>query len=724
MMMVRTQRHGLLARRKAKSAVSLLTSLVFGAIGLVLTPPEPVEATTTWDCTVTSNDGAWETGAAYISRVRNSEIEIWRLYRTGGDWNSWTFNVLAGAVQTYPISSNLTANALMMDASGQMFIHIGPPGGGTWQRYRLNTDGTKTLMATSTLSNELNVGAQNSAGVFFGSRNGNLGTSFSTTSPSPFGAQSVNNNSSYTIKDWTQVPAGISGPLASYVGWFVGLSNSGYYVLTSTSGSRAYVSVSISGGSGADFGSAFTIGSRVAFADNTNGNLYITNDSGTLTLAKQGTVPADTDIDGASCTDVIDKVATAVDQLTYDANSGTGAPAVQDCVSGSWTVSSTAPTRSGYTFTGWNTVAGGTGTAYAAGDTITCNGDETLYAQWDDGTFDPITTSGDGWDVTFHPTNQNYVFFAHHKSNYMGCVYRLDPDGAGPIQQGDGCFDSGQLLSLGSNVAVGLKSSMWVTSDGNTAYIPLNHESYAPNTIVRVNISDADPNNWSVIGTVNWAANMQHHSNSIMVDDALWASASSGLLKYDTTTQQASTYSKSMWEYAPVVHADGKIWSVASDWSLVCLDIATGAFCSHGSFVDGVGASLGSGSAPSVVMEYRNTDGSFGGFCSKDGGSNEVCVNTDGASSSTMVNPASNFNSGWGSWSANGLIEVSDQHQMIQYQPLASTQNYTCWDYTTQAACAGFTPSSTSVPSSAYTVRQDPWIPTCFWTNAHDNKIG
>ncbi|MGA0398056.1 MAG: InlB B-repeat-containing protein, partial [Ilumatobacteraceae bacterium] len=441
-------------------------------------------------------------------------------------------------------------------------------------------------------------------------------------------------------------------------------------------------------------------------------------DAGVANVANPG--------DSISCTDL---TLTAVwsqntSTIAYDPNGGTGDPADQTCTSGvQTTLSSTVPTRSGYTFLGWNTAADGSGTDYAAGSTASC-ADLTLYARWTGGPFDPITTSGDGWDVTFHPTNQNYVFFVHHKSSNMGCVYRLDPDGAGPIQQGDGCFDSGQLLSLGSNVAVGLKSSMWVTSDGNTAYIPLNHESYAPNTIVRVNISDADPNNWSVIGTVNWAANMQHHSNSIMVDDALWASASSGLLKYDTTTQQASTYSKSMWEYAPVVHADGKIWSVASDWSLVCLDIATGAFCSHGSFVDGAGAALGVGSAPSVVMEYRNTDGSFGGFCSKDGGSNEVCVNTDGASSSTMVNPASNFNSGWGSWSANGLIEVSDQHQMIQYQPLASTQNYTCWDYTTQAACAGFTPSSTSAPSSAYTVRQDPWIPTCFWTNAHDNKIG
>ncbi len=39
-------------------------------------------------------------------------------------------------------------------------------------------------------------------------------------------------------------------------------------------------------------------------------------------------------------------------------------------------------TNDGYEFTGWNTAANGTGTAYAAGDQITINATTTLYAQW------------------------------------------------------------------------------------------------------------------------------------------------------------------------------------------------------------------------------------------------------------------------------------------------------------------------------------------------------
>ena len=39
-------------------------------------------------------------------------------------------------------------------------------------------------------------------------------------------------------------------------------------------------------------------------------------------------------------------------------------------------------TRTGYTFSGWNTAAGGGGTAYANGATYDFTADITLYAQW------------------------------------------------------------------------------------------------------------------------------------------------------------------------------------------------------------------------------------------------------------------------------------------------------------------------------------------------------
>ncbi len=69
--------------------------------------------------------------------------------------------------------------------------------------------------------------------------------------------------------------------------------------------------------------------------------------------------------------------------VSYNANGGSGAPASQTMYQGRETaISSTVPTRSGYTFIGWNTKADGTGTAYSAGADIVLNANVTLYAQW------------------------------------------------------------------------------------------------------------------------------------------------------------------------------------------------------------------------------------------------------------------------------------------------------------------------------------------------------
>ena len=83
--------------------------------------------------------------------------------------------------------------------------------------------------------------------------------------------------------------------------------------------------------------------------------------------------------------------------ITYNANDGTGAPSAQTKVAGtSLTLSSTEPTRSGYTFLGWNTRANGSGTSYEPGDSYTIDGNATLYAQWELTTYTVSFDPGDG----------------------------------------------------------------------------------------------------------------------------------------------------------------------------------------------------------------------------------------------------------------------------------------------------------------------------------------
>lgn len=67
--------------------------------------------------------------------------------------------------------------------------------------------------------------------------------------------------------------------------------------------------------------------------------------------------------------------------LSYNANGGSGAPSSQSGAA-SYTISSTVPVRSGYTFIGWSTSSNAASATYFAGESITLTQNTTLYAVW------------------------------------------------------------------------------------------------------------------------------------------------------------------------------------------------------------------------------------------------------------------------------------------------------------------------------------------------------
>lgn len=70
--------------------------------------------------------------------------------------------------------------------------------------------------------------------------------------------------------------------------------------------------------------------------------------------------------------------------ISYNANGGSGAPANQTKTHGTnITLSTTTPTKTGYTFKGWSTSSAATTVNYAPGATFTTNANTTLYACWD-----------------------------------------------------------------------------------------------------------------------------------------------------------------------------------------------------------------------------------------------------------------------------------------------------------------------------------------------------
>lgn len=74
--------------------------------------------------------------------------------------------------------------------------------------------------------------------------------------------------------------------------------------------------------------------------------------------------------------------------LSYNANGGSSAPSSQSVTiynattSNTFTLSTTVPTKSGYTFVGWNTSSTATTSLYSAGGSITVSENTTLYAIW------------------------------------------------------------------------------------------------------------------------------------------------------------------------------------------------------------------------------------------------------------------------------------------------------------------------------------------------------
>lgn len=110
--------------------------------------------------------------------------------------------------------------------------------------------------------------------------------------------------------------------------------------------------------------------------------------------------------------------------LSYNANGGSGAPSSQSGAT-SYTVSSTKPTRSGYTFLGWATSSTATSASYAGGDTITLSSNTTLYAVWKESKY-TVTFYGNGGSgvpdaETFNPGES--VTISEFRPFYWGYTF-------------------------------------------------------------------------------------------------------------------------------------------------------------------------------------------------------------------------------------------------------------------------------------------------------------
>ena len=163
--------------------------------------------------------------------------------------------------------------------------------------------------------------------------------------------------------------------------------------------------------------------------------------------------------------------------ITFNANGGTGTMTGQTAFAdNSIILRSNTFTRSGYTFTGWNTKADGTGTSYADGASVVnlpaTNSAATLYAQWacsanyvcynDNGAGSATTManqsiSSTATTITFRPTN-----FQRANYGFAGWNTRADGTGTkyGPSETIT--ITAGQYSTVGLEVF-----AIWIPSAGN-----------------------------------------------------------------------------------------------------------------------------------------------------------------------------------------------------------------------------------------------------------------
>lgn len=188
--------------------------------------------------------------------------------------------------------------------------------------------------------------------------------------------------SSVTRKSATQFTVKISASWKTYWG-----NAQTKYGMTASSGGNSIVLKTFSN-TAASSGSGSFIGT------------YSINGNGSATKTITVTFRNFNDDNGESATKSVSFTVTVPAwisyKVSYNANGGTGAPSSQT----KWkdqilTLSSTKPTRNGYTFAGWGTSSTDTSVDYKAGESYDSNASITLYAIWTPWTY-KITYNANG----------------------------------------------------------------------------------------------------------------------------------------------------------------------------------------------------------------------------------------------------------------------------------------------------------------------------------------
>ena len=167
--------------------------------------------------------------------------------------------------------------------------------------------------------------------------------------------------------------------------------------------------------------------------------------------------------------------------VSYNANGGTGGPSAQTkYYNQNLTISSTKPTRSGYTFLGWSTSKTATSATYAAGGSYTANSGATLYAVWKASTYTVSYNANGGSgapssQTKFHNTTLTISSTIPTRTGYSFLGWSTSSSAT------SASIDAGDTYTSNSNITL---YAVWVKS-GYSIYYNANGGSGAPSTQIK-----------------------------------------------------------------------------------------------------------------------------------------------------------------------------------------------------------------------------------------------
>ena len=341
-----------------------------------------------WGTSSTSTSPSYQPGGNYTSNSSRTLYAIWESNAPKTYTVSYNANGGSGAPasQTKTHNVTLTLRTTVPTRSGYTFKGWSTSSTATTASY--SAGGSYTTNASATM---YAVWQKNPAATYTVSYNANGGSGAPASQTKTHNVTltlrtTVPTRSGYTFKGWSTSSTATTATYSAGGSYTANASATLYAVWEAVPPTLYTISFNANGGSGAPgsvtktHGVTLTLPSTIPYRSNYTFLGWSTSSTasspsyyagGSFTTNANTTLYAVWEYDPATYT------------VSYNANGGTGAPGAQTKTYGvTLTLSSTKPTRSGYTFQGWSTSSAATSPSYSAGGSFTTNANTTLYAVW------------------------------------------------------------------------------------------------------------------------------------------------------------------------------------------------------------------------------------------------------------------------------------------------------------------------------------------------------